>query len=518
MKGHWRLLALALILALGFLLRIYALGEHSLWYDEGGSVFMARQDLTSLLRSTALDVHPPFYLLLLHFWLPLVGESEFSVRFLSLLFGMLSLPLLYKLGQRLLGIGPALWGTFLAAFSPFLVYYSQETRMYSLLTFLSLLSSYFLLRALARGAARLWLVYLAATVLTIYTHYYGLLIPLFQSGYLLLAGLQGWSFDKLRAALSFRGSLLYRWLVVQACLLLLFLPWLGTALNRYTVYTSPSRGTPLVSILRDTMTTFALGHSVEAYNAVPGDPSYDSDRGRALWLGSVFLLLATIGLSYQKRASSPLKEPLSGRWPVLFLSVYLVVPIVSLYFLSRGRSDYTPRYLIAISPAYYLLAAAGLHVLQGGSALRARRVLFASCLLLMLAALGYSLGNYYFDPKYSRDDHRSAAGYLEEHINAQDGIILNAPYFYPVFTYYYKGPSPWIGLPQDYPPLESRVKAALEELASRYDRLWLVLWQDYYSDPQGFVENWLKENAALLETKSFHGKIRVELFAIKSQD
>jgi len=75
------------------------------------------------------------------------GDSEFSVRFLSLFFGALTVPLLFVTARRLFDGTTALVAALLATLSPLYLWYSQETRMYTLITFLLLLSSYLLLRA-----------------------------------------------------------------------------------------------------------------------------------------------------------------------------------------------------------------------------------------------------------------------------------------------------------------------------------------------------------------------------------
>ncbi|HRE26954.1 MAG TPA: hypothetical protein PK954_10005, partial [Anaerolineales bacterium] len=72
---RWRIWHLALaVIVLGFGLRAYRLDNKNLWYDEGFSVFMARQPLTELPEETALDVHPPAYFAVLHGWRAVAGE------------------------------------------------------------------------------------------------------------------------------------------------------------------------------------------------------------------------------------------------------------------------------------------------------------------------------------------------------------------------------------------------------------------------------------------------------------
>ncbi len=141
------LLALWLVLVVAFALRVFHIQFQSLWYDEAFSVYLAHMSLADITARTAADIQPPLYYYLLHFWVVLAGESEFALRFLSLCFGVLTVPLIYVMAQRLFGRAAALMTAFLAALSPLYLWYSQEARMYTQITFLLLLSSYLLLRA-----------------------------------------------------------------------------------------------------------------------------------------------------------------------------------------------------------------------------------------------------------------------------------------------------------------------------------------------------------------------------------
>ena len=60
-----------------------------------------QRDVAELIRHTAADIHPPFYYLLLHFWALFTGWSEFSAAWLSLLFGVLLIALVYRVGRAL---------------------------------------------------------------------------------------------------------------------------------------------------------------------------------------------------------------------------------------------------------------------------------------------------------------------------------------------------------------------------------------------------------------------------------
>src|SRR5262245_25753665 len=89
------------IILLGFALRLYKLGEQSLWYDETVSAFLAGKTPLALIGHTARDIHPPAYYLLLHYWTSLVGSGEFGLAYFSVIFGVLLLALTARLAGYL---------------------------------------------------------------------------------------------------------------------------------------------------------------------------------------------------------------------------------------------------------------------------------------------------------------------------------------------------------------------------------------------------------------------------------
>jgi len=106
MKPGWsgsidvrRPILLSLIL-LAFGLRLYHLDYQSLWRDEMDAILFARGSLGGLVPLFVTPGHNgPLYYVLLHFWIRLVGDSEFAVRFLSLVCGVLAVPVVYLLGR-----------------------------------------------------------------------------------------------------------------------------------------------------------------------------------------------------------------------------------------------------------------------------------------------------------------------------------------------------------------------------------------------------------------------------------
>ena len=154
-----------------------------------------------MVAGTASDIHPPFYYALLHLWIALLGPDAVAVRLLSVFAGTLTVPLLYQVGRRLADDQVGMLASLVMAIAPFHVYYSQEVRMYGLVTLLGLLSVYAVLLLLEtqetasrRQQILLWVGYVAITLAAMYTQYYAAFIPLFQTvfviGHLFLSRLK----------------------------------------------------------------------------------------------------------------------------------------------------------------------------------------------------------------------------------------------------------------------------------------------------------------------------------------
>ncbi len=148
---------LLLSLFAGFFLRLFNLGSESFWYDEAVSVYLAGKSVPDLIAHTVGDIHPPGYYLLLLGWRTLAQPSqahglEFLFTWPGMFAGLLIVALLYPIGRRLFGPKTALIAVWLAALSPFQIWYSQEVRMYSVAGALGLLALWSMLQFLDRPA------------------------------------------------------------------------------------------------------------------------------------------------------------------------------------------------------------------------------------------------------------------------------------------------------------------------------------------------------------------------------
>jgi hypothetical protein len=559
--------ALLGITLLALALRVWHLSGQSLGYDEGYSVALARQSLSAIAAQTAADIQPPLYYDLLHFWMQLFGTSEAAVRSLSLLFGVLTVPLLYALGRRLFGpatgLGrftepPAAAGlaALLGAVSPFWIWYAQEARNYTLVTFLGALSSYLLLEIILkpgegslrnRGSPGLWLAFVLTNIAAVYTHYYAFFLVAFQALFFLLvwAARHRPAIDRRAKStkpaeagslsqpddLSSGGQLLVG-IAAFTAIGLAYLPWAGYALNRLVADTSYWEGTlALSTIVRQTLLAFSTGHTVI--------------ESQAQWIAAGYALLLAVGVvaalcrgarergskgaevQGSKRSSSLVTRTSSlitrNFYLVTFAVLYLIIPVLLLFAISYARPKFHPRYLMLASPAFFLLVAAGIAQCFKFNISRFKfyvlRFTFALCsMLFVLITSAYSLSHYYTNTVYVRDDFRSVARYVLAHQTADEAVILTSGHLRPVFDYYYpRGnvyPIPDIPILSTAHPLTYAVADDLNRIAAAHSGVWLVLWQDDAVDPAGILTTLLDEQARPLPVEQSFWGIRLRHYAL----
>ncbi len=171
-----------LIIALGFVLRVINLNQ-SLWLDEAISVLAAKNlsPLQIINQFSPGDVHPFGYYLILWLWVHIFGASEISVRAISVIAGTLGILFIYKLGARLFSKKVGLISALFLCLNPLHVYYSQEARMYALLSLFVTVSFYFFISFNSRFSK---LGYLISTLFILYLDYVGYLVIASQVIYL----------------------------------------------------------------------------------------------------------------------------------------------------------------------------------------------------------------------------------------------------------------------------------------------------------------------------------------------
>lgn len=183
-KDHTITIVIILTLFLGIFLRFYELTFQSYWFDElfSASVSNPANSLSEVFARTVGDVHPPLYQILLWVWYHIFGYSEWVGRSFSAVMGVLGIVAIYLLGKELYNKEVGLYATIIASTNYFLIYYSQETRAYTLLFLLSIISYLFLIRTLQSYSKLNFILYLFFTISLLYTHYFGFFFVATQAG------------------------------------------------------------------------------------------------------------------------------------------------------------------------------------------------------------------------------------------------------------------------------------------------------------------------------------------------
>lgn len=168
-------LILILILLIGGILRLYHLTFQSLWLDELITVCHSMPDygfMNMIEHSSKLGKTPPLFYILLWLWQHIFGSSEFAVRMLPALFGIAGILGVYFLGAAIFSRKTGIFAAMTTALLSFHIYYSQETRSYSLLFLLASLSYLFLIKIIKQPNTKNIFLYIVITSLMLYTHYF----------------------------------------------------------------------------------------------------------------------------------------------------------------------------------------------------------------------------------------------------------------------------------------------------------------------------------------------------------
>lgn len=468
-------LLVALLTLLALLLRAARLDFQPLWWDEGYSVWFAHQPLADMLRLTALDIHPPLYYALLGGWSQIFGLGPVALRWLSVAAGVAAVPLIYLVGYGLSGRRVGLAAAFLLAINPLHIYYSQEVRMYALVTLWSLLAigaagRWLGLGRRIRGDTRPagwgWLAgYVAAITLTLYTQYYAAFL---LAGLAIAGGVVLWR----RQAGQERVLL---WLAAQGGAVLLFLPWLLYAAPRLAPYVSQKivadSDQPLGLLLY-------LARHLAAYSA-----GHLEGPLAGWWpLGLLGVILLAAGLIRLAR-----RRPLEPGHGLLlsFLGIILGVVLGLGWLVNLGYPFFPERgerLLLLGLPAFILLLAAtwappdpvlspGQRIVPLPPRSPLPRLFVAG--LAVLAAL--SLAAFYTVPRYDGEDYRPLIGQVTQWGRAEDTVFAVYPWQVGYFWSYGlpDGPQPELSPGGDWGP---EIAAALDDALGR-GRVWFPMHQ-----------------------------------------
>lgn len=413
-------------------------------------------------------MHGPLHTLAVNLSWRTFGVSEWAMRAPAALGGVLTVPALAWLAARWLGRETAAPAAWLAAASPFLVRYSQESRGYAWVMLSTCASVALLLELHRRCDARTVAAWFAATV-------FG---ALSNPAFALLAPLQ------LRLWLAGDPATRRRrlgWLAA-ACvaIVLLAAPFAPSVVRtwdwrRLVPARAAGEGeTPLrgETTLHPGAIPFALHAFAVGFSLGPPLRELRADAGPATLRRHAFEL-AAVALVFGAAGVLGARA-LARRRRLLDALVWLVAPaLVVVYFAGHNFKVFNPRYLAVSVPGFLLVVAAA----WADRGARGRWLLGGT----VAALWGVSLFQHYFDPRYAREDYRGAVAAVRAGL-APGEQVLAVGALEPV-DYYGRGlpvEHLWLGFAADTTRMEQKLEAAL----SRASGTWVVLSRGEDLDPE----------------------------------
>lgn len=465
-QSNRQVLTLAAIILVALILRLYRLGTESFWIDEGFSL----RDAT---KFSFLGETRPLYFLFLSAWMKLgMGKSEFLLRLPSALFGTAGVWVFYAVGRRLIGTSAALLAAAFMAISVLQVNHSREVRMYSLTVLLALVATHLLILALEREKTGYVLGYAAVSLLGLLTYPLMLFVIAAHGVFLLL-------YVKAYRPMS---------LALIGSQLAIFGGWIKWLFNNMSAAAGYSEG--YTSIIEKPTLTGVVTIMGKFFLWKWAGPS----KGQLI-LATLFSLmvvgLALYGLKGFRRADARLA----------FVLIWLAVPMAATIAFSHAVSNvWMPHYMIAVSPALFLLVARGIF------SVRRRYVAVAAVFLIGAMTLG-RLWLYF--SRHARPEWRPAVAYIQAHERPGDVIGVYYAGNQYVFRWYYRGHARWSPLGRDEIDRrhftgwnDERVAQLLGDFPDSGQRFWLALSNHNYAGGAEIV-NYVYRHYRVLDHKYY---------------
>ncbi|MDN5274980.1 MAG: rane protein of unknown function [Candidatus Saccharibacteria bacterium] len=383
-KPDWLILIVGLIIFVTTSLA--TITKSSIWFDEAFGAYLIRFDFWHIATYTASDVHPPLYYWMLKLWSLLFGTSEFALRSMSVLFAAIAITFGFLTVKRLLGRKAAWLGLLFMILSPMLVRYSQEMRMYTMVTAIALAATYVLTIATESKRRLPWIVYGVLVGLGMWTHYFTALVWLAHWVW------RAWTVrEKHKKRQAFIKAFFIReWILAHIVAVGIFLPWLPSLVWQLAIVQANGFWIPpvIAATIPNFLTNVLYYQDQETVNP---------------WATLFLIILAITMVTFAVR----LLRRLSGdkrRGYMLILAIAFV-PVTLLFLASMPplRSSFVDRYLIPSTLAIPLFAAVTLAL----SSEWIKPILQKALAGLMVIAMVFGIFNVYQLGNYNKTLHSS---------------------------------------------------------------------------------------------------------------
>ena len=481
------------VVAVAIVTRFFWIDRESVWNDEVGSILFA--EISGFHRwgnymftNNWTDSHPIFYYSLLHYWVKAFGTSEFSIRGMSAIFGILIIISTFYISSELINKKVGIVATILVLANPINLYYSQEARMYILYSLLIMLSSYFFYKSfISEKMVKFSILYIITAVSMLYTEYLGF----FVLGIHLLFGLFYYFIQKERKKMITLA-------LIYGAIFLLFIPWLWNMLRKYSTWGTYWMRPPT---LRTGGGAFLdiIGIRVKEVLELDIPLSETGINIIAVLIGLVFFTVFLLGIAYS----------LSKKTGFNFLLVMIcIIPVVMFIVSVVLTPIFSSKQISSFQPEFAMITATGF--VYGPSTIKkicsmksihnhvplpkitvatVKNVFKVLFILLIIVNCINILAIYTVDTKR---DWRAVTQYVEDNAQEGDIILVHARYSIKPFNYYYEGDIKAKGI-HDVEELETSVTG--------YERVWLVLAHEVVTDPEGEIPGYLDDNMQIVSRK-----------------
>jgi len=220
------------ILAVAAYFRFTGLVRRDFWYDEAFTGVAVKESFSNMITMIINDVHPPLYYMSLKLFASFFNYSVYGIRLFSAIFGVATVWALYLLAKELFNKRVARWAALIAAISPFAIQYSQEARMYAMLSFLILAAATFFAKGLRTNKTKYFIFWGLLTGLSMLTHYMGIIFSSLYYAVFVAWGIYAVEVEKYSSLWDKSKAFLKKLLPSKNILLgygvalVVFLPWL----------------------------------------------------------------------------------------------------------------------------------------------------------------------------------------------------------------------------------------------------------------------------------------------------
>jgi len=552
-------LYLFLILLVGYLYRSVGMSYESIWWDEFSSVvhlkplseYESSPDFTRwaqgvhyepsknilhfLIKNRSLDpATMPLYYSIEYLWHTYIDESYYSLRLLSVFIGITVIYCVYILGNVSFNASVGLIAGLLVALSPIHRQFSQEIRMYSLFTLLSILSMLLFILWYREQKRKNFTYYLAVTFLLLWTHPFATLIVMVQGLYLLIDRLwfliENYYRKDTQKQVNIKSPrdnfiFLLKWAIP------LFLISLPSVLYILTInFWSPDLTSSWMKIptLREFTGDLFADDCIGWTYQLRAEPDFwmnffDKETARSIvsqqyFIGGVMVVLYIICFIWAIRIY--LKNKVKDEAPsengckntnnslILLYSIWWLFPPIFLYLVSHlWRPCIMPRYTLHSSIALYLIIGYTLSNMEWKGV---KRLLFFAFLLLYLYQSSLIIG------KPQHTDWKNAGVFIKQNSKTEDILLVNNELWKRVFLYNL-GPVPNIvcygsNFENTAEIAHFLLRRLLPERRPNA-KLWIVVQGDYFeSAPLNHFEKYLKEKGMIYQSVEFPGIQRVVVY------